>query len=282
MTLFCPAAGNFTWRYRTTDARPAAGIGTTVTASASTNTKGSWAELVDGALITQDVYWVEIQVTNATTAGFSRGMLLDIGIDESAGTSYTVIIPDLLVSHASTYLVLGGGKWFCFPLFIRAGSSIAARCQSSSGSQSCSVRMFLYGAPSNPEGTRVGYRVRAFGANTGTSRGTAVTAGTTSEGSWTSLGTTSDNMIWWQLGADLDDTSVAAVTYAMDLSVGDASNKLMAIEEAYFALDTSERMSINLHHGPRYSTSGDIVYARAQCSGTLESNLSMAAYGVVA
>jgi hypothetical protein len=257
-------------------------MGTTVTASGSLNTKGNWAELVDGALITQDVYWVEIQVTNAATAGFSRGMLLDIGIDESAGTSYTVIIPNLLVSHASTYLVLGGGKWFCFPLFIRAGSSIAARCQSSSGSQTCSVRMFLAGAPANPESTPVGYAVRAFGPNTSTSRGTAVTAGTVSEGSWTSLGTTADNMIWWQMSADLDDTNIAALTYAMDLSVGDASNKLMAIEEAYFITDSSERMSVNLHHGPRYSTSGDLVYARAQCSGTLESNLSIAAYGVVA
>jgi hypothetical protein len=129
----------------------------------------------------------------------------------------------------------------------------------------------------------VGSKVIAYGISTGTSTGTAVTPGTTSEGTWTSLGTiaTGDNPWFWQYGVGINQGTITAVGYTGDLGIGDASNKAIVGEDRVWQGTTGEQWyddGYGIHH--YQAKEGDIVYGRLQCSGTAVSGISMAAYGV--
>jgi hypothetical protein len=185
--LRVPKVPSFGWHLSTATGQPAAAFGTSVTPG--NNTYGTYAELIDGALVTDDVWAVRIQVNSNTVSGAARDTLLTIGIDPTAGTSYTDHISHLLVSDANTYTSDHGGVWYDFPFRIPAGSSIAAKASVNNatvGTLRCWMQ--LYGRPESSEVSPLGTKFRTFGEVTASSRGTLVTPGTTSEGAWTQLG----------------------------------------------------------------------------------------------
>jgi len=286
--LYVPSLAEYNWRLSTTAIRPTANYGTVVTPG--NNTKGSYAQLIAGASVTEDVYFISININSNSVTTAIRDTILDIGIDQAGGTSYTVKIPDLLCSAASPYNVFAGGVWYHFPIFIKAGSSIGARASvnnSTVGTLRCWAR--LYGRPSRPEYTKVGHQVLAFGIVAASSRGTLITPGTTSEGAWTSLGAigTSVNPWWWQLGYGVADASQGTATIHCDISAGNATTKKIIIEDQIVMTNGTEQVStypLEMACLSRFCSSlssNTTVYARAQSSTTADSDVNMAAYGVL-
>lgn len=256
--------------------RPAAANGASVTPG--TIDYGSYVQL--GSDLTADAYGILININSNSGANASRNTLVRIGVDEAGGTSYTARIDSLIGGGAPTYATSGGGVWYYFPLFIPSGSAVAAAAY---GSVATAIRVgavFMQN-PSNPSMIRKGSFVEAVGIS-GTT-GTAVTAGTTSEGAWTLLGTTTNRCWWWQVGLQVStaDTSWNATANHVDLAVGDGSTYDIIILDANVCLTTNEQVTNPpLTAGVEWDVpAGSSIYVRAQCSGTADP-IQVAAYGL--
>ena len=277
-----PTSQDFTWwTSNVIGVRPATNYGATITPGAS-NAKGSYAQVL--AALARDVFGLLINFNSNGVSAAIRNTLADVGVDPAGGTSYSVLIPDLLLAGASTYDTGANGIWYYFPIWIRAGSTVAVRAQvnnATAGSFRCHMKAL--GSPRDRQGVRVGTFVRSFGVTAATSSGTAIVSGTTSEGAWTQIGSaTADPLWWWQLGFGVADTTMTALVYNADLSVGTATNKTIVAEDVPIASTSTEAVSSTPQRDQSmYMTqSGQNVYARIQCSGTPDSTLSVAAYGL--
>jgi len=284
MALYVPSGSDYKWSLSTTTGRPTTAFGTSVTPG--TNTMGSYAQLIAGASVTNDVWAILININSCAVSAAIRSALVDIGIDEAGGTSYTVKIPYLLVTSASPYNIGSGGVWYYFPLFIKAGSSIAARAQVNNatvGTLRCWATLF--GQPRRPETTRLGQYVHSFGQTTASSSGTVFTCGTTAEGAWTQLGSaTTRPLWWWQIGFDCAEATPnwTAQVIHLDNAAGDATTKKVIIENLVICTTTAEQINNSpLTAGCTGNVAvGDLVYGRGQSSGTPDTPLSMMAYGL--
>lgn len=157
-----------------------ASSGTTVTASASTNTLGSWTQIVASTAI--DACFIIVSVDGSPSTG--QGNAVDIGI--GAGGSEQVLISAIQVMGNGT-LLPGNLSQLAFPCQIPAGTRIAARVQSTVGSSAVAVQVILIdGAFTQWEGGSI---VDTYGNVTSTSVGTAVDPGGTigTKGSYAQL-----------------------------------------------------------------------------------------------
>lgn len=284
MSLLTPVFANqFEWAASAHGfaTRPAASMGISVTPG--NNVKGAYSTLISGANVINDVYGILIHINANSVSAAARDTLVDIGIDPAGGTSFGVVIPNLLGSCAGDSSF--GGIWYYFPLLIPAGSTIGAAASINNATVgTLRVNAIIYGRPRRPENVKVGQRVTAYGVTTGTSSGTAVTAGTTSEGAWTQLAAAiGERNWWWQLGMGVNDSTMSALIYGADLSIGDATTKDIIIQDTLFYSDATERLNSNpigMLSGTYNASAGLNVYGRLQCSGTADSALSLSAYGL--
>lgn len=277
--LFTPANS---WNFNLsniTAVRPAAGWGTVITPGTA-GTKGAWAQVFTGAQVEREIFGILVFINNNSSSATTRNALVDIGIDPAGGTAYSVVIPDLIGGHAAPTTV--GGIYYYFPLYIPAGSSVAVRAVGTVAT-TFNVALRVYGAPRRPDSVVCGTKVSAFGATLASATGTTVTAGTTADGAWTQLGTaTTHPTFWWQCGMTCVDTTMSANAHTMDISVGDASNKDIVLENA-LAVFTAAEQSLMLPaviQAYDRTPAGVLVYGRVQCSGTADTALSMMAYGL--
>lgn len=271
------------WQFSSVEStRPAAALGTSITPG--NNTKGSYAQILSSANVAHDVWGLLINFNSNNVGAAARDTLVDIGVDEAGGTSYTVAIPDLLASCAGATATGGGGIYYYFPLAIKAGSSIAARASINNatvGTLRCHITLF--GKPRYPGLTRRAAGVRAFGITAASSRGTTVTSGTTGEGTAALLASSigSGNW-WWQVGMGVNDTTMTnGGHYYADLLVGNGTvNQVVIRDQAFFVPSGNEALaSAGTMIGCSYDApSGLNVYGRLQCSGTADSALSLAGY----
>lgn len=262
--------------------RPAAAMGTAVTPGAS-NVKGSWVSLLTGAQVARDIFGLLININSVATSAQIKSALVDIGVDPSGGTSYTVLLPDLLACSAGPYNVGAGGVWYWFPIWVRAGSRIGARAQTSNATAGSSrVAITGFGSPRDRRLIRVGTRVESIGVTTASSSGTTVTSGTTSDGAWTSLGTLSRSAWFWQFGFDCANTAMSAAAYHCDIGIGDVTNKVVVIDNGLVNTTTSEQVNKmpSVTDVGKYAPAGTEVFGRMQCSTTPVTPLSLAAYAV--
>lgn len=235
--------------------------------------------------VVNDVYGVFLNFNSGAVSTLAKDIIADIGVDPAGGTSYGVLIPDLLCSSASIGLHRGGVNYY-FPIFIRAGSSIACRASVNNATVgTVRVWMRLFGQPRRPDLIKVGQYVTAVGIVSASSRGTTITAGTTSEGAWTSLGTPTRPHWWWQCGFGVNDGSLTATgIYFLDVGAGaSGSQKVILEEQPVSIIGTTEDVSKPLICPA--SSWCDVpenvqIWGRMQCSGTADSGLSMAAYGL--
>lgn len=241
--------------------------------------------MLAAASVTSDIWLLHINFHAVSVSTAARDCIADIGVDPAGGTSYTVLIPNLICSCAGTLqLATSNGIDYLFPIKINSGSSIAVRFSVNNatvGTAKCWIRG--YGKPEHPELTRVGTVVEAIGVNTAASNGTAVTSGTTNEGSWTSLGTLTRQAWWWQMGIGVNDSTMTdGIIYHADLSAGSAGGDMMIIEDQLVVSGSGEQWSFRPPPGtgPKTIGGGATVYGRMQCSGTADSGLSMAAYAL--
>jgi hypothetical protein len=285
--LWVPDSG-FGWKLSSeSGVRLAAAYGTTITPAQ--NAKGSWVEVFTAAEVEADVYGIWACLNSGATGNEARDLLTDIGFDPAGGTSYQVAIPDLLamgISGLGSSSSTGIGAHWYFPRFIPAGSSIAVRSSVNSATLgSLRAWLRLFGRPHRPEMHRAGQYVTAFGVTAASSSGTAITPGTTSEGTpWTSLGTTDKDYFYWQLGVGMNDPTMNnTLLMAVDLAYGDASNKTLIVEDELVIFNGTEAAyrvmgpPAMYHH---FVPAGVELWARAQNGGTNDSGYSVIAYGV--
>lgn len=264
--------------------------GTTVAAGTS-NAYGSYATVLSGATLTSDAYAIEVIISSANPpSAIDRGTLVTLGFDPAGGTSFTGLggvtgneISHLLVSGCVQYWTAastgGAGVRFYFPVFVKAGTSIGAKAQLSEGTtRNIYVAVKCYCNPSRP--VRAGSFVRTYGATTASSDGTAITQGGASEGAWTSLGTTSDNIWYIETGLGARSAAMADALSYSDVAIGDGSNKRVVLQDLYYISTTAE-------YGQKYgkssvyvnAPSGVTFYGRSQASAA-QGTFSMAVYGV--
>lgn len=282
--LFVPPQG-FAWSASNFGATLSnTGIGTQVTSGAA-NTKGSTTSLLAGASVTDDVYGIAIGFSGGFTAATIRVWLADIFFDPAGGTAWEASprIENLVVNSPCLH---NGGYWYYFPLFVKAGTSIGMAVQSNNATSSLRGLVKVFGRPRAPELLKTGAFVKTFGATTASSNGTSITPGTSAMGSYTaSLGTTANDLWWWQAGLAIDDTTQTNVGYLVDVACGDASNKVLCAENIQMInAGTSEQSGKSAFGtglgGHQPIASGANVYARAACSGTPDSNVTVVAYGL--
>lgn len=286
--LWTKTSGEFEWSISNSSARPAAGYGTSITPAASKstniNTGGGFYQLFTGASVVTDVWGVLICLNNGATSAAARLIAVDIGINTAGSHTnggYTVVIPNLLASNAAP-LTIGGGVWYYFPLGIPAGSSIAARAISNA-TTALNCWVTLVGRPKYPHLTRVGSFVKAYGITEGANVGTTITSGTTSEGAATLLGTTTSDHWWWQVGMGINDTTITAQVYFLDLLVGPNTTNLRGVIDNQPIVCTAAEQVSNLPVTVGCAAEVEVgrnVYARLQCSGTADSVLGVAAYAL--
>lgn len=275
--LIVPAPGQLCWQIHSHDSTADA---TGVSITPGNNTKGSYAQIIAGSSVLYDVWQIRVIFDSNAVSGAARDTIVDIGIDPAGGTSYSVLIPDLLATSAGPYGL--GGIDYTFPLHIPAGSSIGARASVNNGTVgTLRAWVSLLGKPLNPESLWKGSVVEAIGIVSGSSRGTLVTPGAGVEGSWTSLGTVTRQAHWWEVGYGVNDSSLDAGNIHADLSAGSgAGGQIMLIENAQWIADTSERIRRAGPHGfPRTVPAGYTIYGRIMQNAT-DTNTSLAAYAV--
>ena len=164
-------------------------FGPTVTADGTPHTKGAWAALLPAS--TFDSWMIAINTMDFTSNGVDTSTLVDIGVDPAGGTSYTVAVPNLLAGNNNS----DQGRTTILPIFIPAGSTVAARAQSVVGGQAGRVGCTIYGG-THPNQPRLHRSVlTAYGPDVATSGGVAASSpgATNTKGTWTLIGTASRN-----------------------------------------------------------------------------------------
>lgn len=256
-------------------------FGTTVAPHGSfSHTKGTAVSLIGGGTVTEDVYGVAITFSNSVAVGQNKRYLCDLLIDPAGGSSWSTIINNLICP--GTALQQGGYNYY-FPLYLKSGTSIGMQLQASNGG-SPRVGVKLYGKPSRPDLVKCGTKVESFGATTGSTEGTAINPGNQVAGAWTSMGTTTDDLWWWQWGGILyNDTSLTLHGGTGDVACGDASNKKICLDSNWYHQDANET-SIKSAFGfqnIRHIKGGETVYVRAFSSAASdETSPSTMVYGL--
>jgi len=278
--MFAPYLSSLEQIYTNVGA-PSATPGTSITPGAS-NAEGSWTQVASSGNIADDVFWVRITVHGGSSSATAKNHLLDIGVDPAGGTSYTAVISNIVCGSSGT--LLQGGRVFVFPMFIKAGSSVAVRVQGSAGTAgTLTVSAWFMGTPSRPEMERVGRFSETVGTITN-SNGVSFTPGdSAAEGSWTSLGTTSSDLWWWQVGVQIDNGGMTnGHIYQIDLAYGDASNKIMILENIWMLIPATTEIIVSSEQYFAYRDvpAGSTIYIRGSCSGTASTGCNAVAIGI--
>jgi hypothetical protein len=274
----------FNWSVDNIGTLTNAAMGAEATSGAD-NTKGSAVSLIAGASVTEDIYGLFIWFVGGSTNTAQRVFLADIVIDPAGGTSWSTLINNLLVCAPD--LAFGGYNYY-FPIFIKAGTSIGFQHQCNAATQTMRCAVKGFGKPTRPDLLRYGTKVETIGANTASTEGTAITPGTSGAwGSYASLGTTTQDNWWWQIGTSVgDDTGGASTTlYYFDLACGDATNKKGCVTNSCLVYGTTERGGRDDYCGDtipiKSIPSGETAYVRGlNPTGTNDSNITATAYGV--
>lgn len=257
-------------------------FGTQITAGAS-NAKGSVAALL-GAALTHDVELIYIGLHSFRVSGSDGNALLDIMIDKAGGTSWEVLIPNLLAGWTNAGNLNNGvppGRNYYFPLWIPAGASLGARAQTSLGA-TLDGRVLIYalGGNKNPASWWAGQSVEAIGVNAGTSRGQDHTAGNSgSLSSWANLGsalTRDCGAVQWAAQGEGDTTADPTVTHQFNFGVGSVRIGPPLVTGMAFTESASCMPTLPIFHA---LPAGTQLQVQGTCSGTAQA-IDVAAYCV--
>ena len=195
-------------------------MGISVTAHATTHTKGNYTQLI--ASTAYESFGIFIQLAGLqTVASTNQRGLVDIAIG-GAGVEVD-LIPNLLCGNVADMGAAAGsgGACYYFPIYIPAGVRVAARCQASTTVDIINVAVRLFQFMIGP-GDWVGSRVTAYGVNTAASNGTSHTPSQNAYATATQLIASTTNPIkYMQLGFDLlADTTGATSNYLARIGYG--------------------------------------------------------------
>jgi hypothetical protein len=236
----------------------ATSLGTTITASATQNSKGSWTS------IGQTTFeWNSFIISVCNIAASNK--VFDIGISDD-NTNWWIIAPDLKVPGLKYADFI---EEFTMPLRVPAGKYIGARCAASTASHTLDIG--LVGSHSSMMGMP-GYSRAVSLYTVGTSRGVAIDPGATTntKGPWTELiastPTNVDSIIVMQ-GQNADVNRTATARMLMDIGIG-ASGQEFAIVPNLFSYWTTTSDGPTMNWGPITVSipAGSRISARAQCT----------------
>jgi hypothetical protein len=274
LALSPPCFGFYSSSYPAT---PADTVGTAWTAGAS-GADGTAVSLISA--ITHDVHKLRVRVGGISSAGNDGNACGDLLIDPAGGSSWSVLISDLVCGMSNIVTSGGLNLSYEFPLYVPSGSSIGWRGKTAHTVDITTgyVTAEAWGEPRNPAMWWCGSGVETLGISD--SKGTAITPGNSGAwGSWTSIGSTSSRIYKAvQLGINGSDNTALGVQYHFEIGTGSA--KLPGTSRTWVNLTSSE---LGYRHNPGLIgcnlPSGTQMQARGVCSGTAE-NLYGVIYGV--
>lgn len=285
MTLLLPAPPAFGY-FVTNDDSPSAAntYGTTITASGSTNTKGTWVAV--HATVTYDLYLHNITFSSGGVGNASARSQVDLGIGPDA-SNVTVICENLVADNSGTtgagsgWLV--GGRFYAqIPLYVPAGTQLWARSQSNTASQTVRIAVNSWGAPDHPESfPKISY-IESIGESLGTTTGTSITSGASGAlGTSTSLGTPTNNLCAVFYAMSSDTTTMAAVGYVGALT----TDATATVQELGLCATMNGNASEEVRHSSTVIwcdiPSGQTIGGRMSCTGTADATMWGIAYGCV-
>jgi len=248
------------------------------------NTYGTYAQIIAGSAVTDDVWGLWININGNAVSGVARDSIAKIGVDPTGGTSYTDMIVDLACSCAGAISALqGGGIWYYFPLSIKAGSSIGCAVSVNNATVgTCNALCQLFCRPRGPIMPRVGSFVRTFGSTLASSSGTAITPnGAGAKSAYIQLGSATVETLWyWQIGVCINNATMSNAGAAWDLSLGTSVNKVPVIVDQMVLMSATENVSYTSQGAEVFSAAGDLVFVRAGSGNTAPTGISAIAYGV--
>ncbi len=260
--------------------QPAAGMGAAVTPG--NNAYGAYVSLIRGASLTDDCYELEICINNVGISATARDCVVSLALDPTGGTSFTVSLADLVAGPAVPHTALGGGTWYRFPIFIKAGTSIGvAGAVNSATLTAFNVFCRAKCRPSRPDAIKVGTYIDQFGVTLAASAGTGITEGTVSDGTFVQLGAALTRPCWyWEFGYGNNNTNVAQGAIYVDIAIGASTSvNKVAIANAFVLKNGTEQFTKNPSGAYARGAAGDLVFGRAQASAA-NTGSSIAAYGV--
>ena len=257
----------------------APGVTLSVVPGAS-DAEGAWTQIATAANIAQDINEMQLRVTLGTTSAAIKNHLLDIGVDEAGGTAYVAIISNIACGASTS--INRGGRVYQFPRKIKSGSTVAVRIQGSNATAgTVQVVIDFRGLPSNPHNIRTGQFSETIGTITG-SAGVSFTPGDSgAEGAWVSLGTTAQPLWWWQVCTQITNAIITSGTQHYDLSFGDATNKVMIIENHGGSTVTTEEIhSQHQAYGYKEVKAGSEIFIRGTGSVVAVTGHNAVAIGI--
>jgi hypothetical protein len=284
MPLLRPLGSQMLTTYRNWGTNPAVTAGVTVTPGAS-NVKGSWAIMATGANLNFEVCMIEVWF-HTITGTLDRQIAIDIGVDPAGGTSYTTVIANIIAGNMPGGPGgIGGGTRFLFPIRVPSGSQVAIRASNSNATAGTFIAACRFvGVTSRPEMALCGQYAETIGTVSG-SAGVTFTPGNAADGTWASLGTTTQPLWWWQLAYSVADGTMSAQYTYIDLAFGDASNK--HIIKTLFTGNTSAEVTADLamsnmmyHQCYCPVPANTNMYVRGRCSTTPDSGYNAVAIGI--
>lgn len=217
--------------------RPTTTWGTGLTGSGTPHAlPSSPTEII--ASTTYETEWIRIVIYDMFTASTNTDALVNIYI--GAASSEVLFIDSLMAGWTATVAAVEAKRVYWFPLRIPSGTRISASLRNLIASDSCRVKVDL--GVSNG-GHWVGSGVETLGADTAASEGTDVTPGGASEGTFTSIGTTTRRWRYLVPGVmGNNDTSLILGDTAWDIGVSSALYQGM---ENYVVHDSSAESQSN-------------------------------------
>jgi hypothetical protein len=253
-------------------------------------TKGAWTNIStygSDTTIDAECLLTDIQYGGVANAATALPACMDIGVDTAGGTSYSLVASNVLVGQSGVRPERGVNL-LRLPLRIPSGASVAARVSTPNTGGLTGVHAHFYGAPSRPESVWAGSFCESVGiANDGSvpssNSGTSITPGNSGAwGSWASLGTTVNALHFWQLFIGANNATLNTLYYFFELYFGDGSTYVPIIIKRLVQIENNERVYLTgVHRAVSVSVpAGSAIYARATCSGTTDTGLSIMALGV--
>lgn len=256
-------------------------MGTSITPG--NNTYGSYASLIAGASVTDDVYGFWINFNSNGLSATARDALATVGLDAAGGTSFTDTINHLGAACADVYGAATGGigLWYYFPLFIKSGTSIGVKASVNNATVGTLFsHVVLQCQPTRSDLIRMGSFVRTFGDTAASSAGTAITQGGVSEGAYVQLGSALVESLWfWNCAVGANATVESTSINHVDLAIGAAGAKKVVIANQSWCMTNGETARGVFPGAYSPAAIGDLVYGRAQASAVVAGK-SLLAYGV--
>ena len=286
MALMIPQALNLNYyanNFPATVPTGVTGFGTSVTAGAS-NAKGTAVSILT---VTRDVHWLRVGFGGFNSASTNGSVLADILFDPAGGTAWQVLIPNLFAGNTQfpdldSTTAIQGVRWFDFPIFIPAGSSIG--CQAATANAATlagEVVLMVAGGSANPGAAFAGSSVETIGIATADSGGTAHTAGASSVfSSWTNFGSTlardAKGIIFAAMGEG--DTAFSTNVYLFEFGVSGITigNPIMF---CVFSLETSSIFAVQSFN-PIALPAGTQLQVRGKCAGASPQPIDVGAWAL--